>query len=509
LAEKTLTKEQAEKLAKNFFDAQQIKEEEKEKGAKSTGDLDPIAYDKFAKVVAEQVILLQGKDEKEEQIKEKKNSEFKVDGNDSVLTDYSKIPDDTSIDINTLHGKLKMFDHEIDTFFSAKEAGLIKSWKAMNDRALLTAHALAVAKKEHYKAILPTLNCYKSMQNRWNRDSDLRKAISTGGAASGAEWVPTEMSSNILELVQMALDVAPSFNQVAMPSDPFTQPVQAGFGDSFLITEVATDDPAGDGSEKVPAATLPTGNFNYASVGMGSRVRVSYNATEDTIAASIPTIQRMLVDGIARGIDNSIMNGDSAVTHMDTDVTAANDVRKAYDGIRKMALNVAGGTVAGGGAEIDLAGVKSLNKALGQYSAIDPNKLAYYPGPKVYIDMAFNTDLQTWATNTFGADRAVIRTGTLPNLHRAAVIPTQFGREDLAADGMFDGVTTDLATLPLVFREAFSMGIRRSLLLESSRDIEHQQTVLVGSIRVDFKSHWDTTNAAFPFLATIINLTTA
>ena len=509
MSEKTLTKEQAQKLAKSFFETEQIADEEKENGAESTGDLDAIAMDKFAKVVAAQVLAIQGADQKQEQIKEKKNAEFKVEGADSILTDYTKIPDDTSIDINTLPGKLKMYDHEIDAFFGDKEARYIKSWKKTNDRVLIIAHALAITRKDHWKSVMPTLDCFKSMKNRWEHDTELRKAISTGAAGAGAEWVPTEMSSNILELVQMALDVAPSFNQVAMPSDPFTQPVQAGFGDSFLITEVTTDNPAGDGSDKVPAATLPTGNFNYASQGMGSRVRISYNATEDTIAASIPTIQRMLVDGIARGVDNSIMNGDTAGTHMDTDVTAANDVRKAYNGIRKMALNVAGGTIAGAGAGVTLAVVKSLNKALGQYSAIDPNKLAYYPGPKVYIDMAFNTDLQTWATNTFGADRAVIRTGPLPNLHRAAVIPTQFGREDLAADGMFDGVTTDLATLPLVFKDAFSVGIRRTLLLESARDIEHQQNILVGSLRLDFKSHWDTTDAAFPFLATVINLTTA
>jgi len=509
MSEKTLTKKQAEELAKSFMQSQEIVQEEKEKGAKSTGDLDAIAMDKLAKAVAAEMLAIQGTNEKEEQIKEKKNAEFKVDGDNTVLTDYTKIPEDSSIDINTLSGKMKMFNSEIDQFFPKRDAELIKNWKELNDRVLLTAKALAVARKDDYRIIMQGLKSFKAMGNRWNNDSELRKAISTGGAAAGAEWVPTEMSSNILELLQMALAVAPSFNQVAMPTDPFTQPIQAGFADSFLITEVATDDPAGDGSAKVTPTAIPTGNFNYATVGMGSRVRVSYNATEDTVAASIPTIQRMLVDGIARGVDNAIMNGDTTATHMDSDTTAANDVRKGFDGIRMMALNVDGGTVAGAGAKVTLDGLEELNSLLGQYSALNQRDLAYYPGAKVYTNMKFSTDLQVWAANTFGADRATIRTGELLFIHDAPVIPTQFGREDLNAAGVHDGITVNLATLPLVFRPAFSVGIRRTLLLETARDIEHQQNILVGSIRIDFKSHWDTTSATFPFLSTIINLATS
>jgi len=306
--------------------------------------------------------------------------------------------------------------------------------------------------------------------------SALRKAMDTATADEGLEWVPTGFSSELIRKVKLQLKVAALHRRVAMPTNPFKLPIDGADATAYLFSEST-----GDTSAKITASTPGTGEVTFDAIKLACRVLVSTELEEDSIVAILPLLRDKIVQALAEAQESATINGDTDGTHMDSDVTASSDVRKAWDGYRKLAL---------GAAKIDCAtfnktNLRAIRTAMGKYG-VNPNNLAWIAGISVYNKMLGLDEVVT--LDKYGPS-ATILTGELGKFDGIPIIVSEFIREDLNASGVHDDITTDKTVLPLVYRPAFLYGDRRSITLRVSQELymETDQDVAIATQRLDFQ----------------------
>jgi HK97 family phage major capsid protein len=261
-----------------------------------------------------------------------------------------------------------------------------------------------------------------------------------------------------------------------MPTNPFKLPIDGADAVAYLTAESTSDT-----ATKITASTPGTNNVTFDAVKLACRVLVSTELEEDSVVAILPLLRDKIVQALAEAQENATINGDTDGTHMDSDVTAATDVRKAWDGYRKLAL---------GAAKVDcstfsITNLRAIRTAMGKYG-VNPSNLAWIAGISVFNKMLGLDEVMT--VDKYGPG-ATILTGELAKLDGIPIIVSEFIREDLNASGVYDGVTTDTTVVPLVYRSGFLYGDRRSITLKVSQELymETDQDVAIATQRLDFQ----------------------
>jgi len=226
----------------------------------------------------------------------------------------------------------------------------------------------------------------------------------------------------------------------------------------------------------------------FDAIKLACRVLTSTELEEDSVVAILPLLRDKIVSALAEAQEDATINGDTAGTHMDADVTAATDTRKAWDGYRKLTLS---------GAKVDLAtfnktNLRAIRTAMGKYG-VNPNNLAWVAGISVYNKMLGLDEVVT--LDKYGPS-ATILTGELGKFDGIPIIVSEFVREDLNASGVQDGITTDKTVLPLVYRPALIYGDRRNITFKVSQELymETDQEVAIATQRLDFQPVQDATS---------------
>jgi HK97 family phage major capsid protein len=322
------------------------------------------------------------------------------------------------------------------------------------------------------------------------------KAVQAGGSAgTGVEWIPTGFSARLWEKVRLELKVGSLFEEIPMPANPFKCPVLLGDMTAYLVPESASD-------EVVTTATIPpsqplSANITLTAKKIAARVRVSDEATEDSLIPMMTVLKDNIAKAVGYGIETALINGDTATTHMDADVTNAKDARKSWDGLRKLSPSST--------ARIDIstyneAALRSLRKAMGVYG-VNPQNIAWIMGISGYLQTLGLPGVMTM--EKYGPN-ATILTGELAKFDGAPIIVSEAIRQDLNATGVYDGTTKTKTIILCVHRSAFLRGLRRGFTIQQGQDIENGQGILVASVRVAFNNVYATTANA---VATGFNLT--
>ena len=391
--------------------------------------------------------------------------------------------------MDELEGKFNLVMKEItslkqaprDTEFYGDKDVAINSIKHVRVRPLTgtsipTTYGFVVCDKEVAKKLddlvllAGILNRPVTRLHSYQEDTELRKAMTTTGSGTGAEWVPTGFSTELTELVRLELKVAALFPHINMPTNPFKLPsLTAGFA-AKLSGELGTQ----------TKQSLGTGNKQLTAKKLIVVGSTSEEEEEDSIIAVLPLIRAELVTGLADGIENGILNGDVSGTHQDSDTTAADDVRKAFSGLRYRALAVN----AVDGATFDEIKIRAIREAMGKYGVL-PTKVAYIAGFRAYYAMMSWTNALTYDKIR---DRATLLTGQLGEFDGSGIIVSEHARQDLNASGVYDGTTTTKATLTAVKigPGGYLIGDRRLVQVETDRNIETQEDIVVGSQRTAF-----------------------
>lgn len=328
------------------------------------------------------------------------------------------------------------------------------------------------------------------MWGQWSRQAnEFKKALDTATGAQGGDWVPTNFSSELFDMVQLETRVPSLFRTIVMPSNPYKLPVTLAAINTYKQPEQTADTgqtkiPVGDGSN--------IGNSTLTAVGHAARVLASAEVDEDSIVPILPWLVRMISRAIADGREDFILNGDSAGTHEDSDIGAGStDHRRRVALGLRAAANDGGATYKLDMATFSLANIRALRVKLGKYG-VNPSDCAIITGPVGYSKLLGLTEVVTM--QNFG-NAATAITGSLGNVDGMPVFVSGFCREDLNASGVYDGATTTKTALYIVYRPGWVLGERRSansVKVLNELYAESDQVALVTKERVTFKDIYPT-----------------
>jgi hypothetical protein len=302
------------------------------------------------------------------------------------------------------------------------------------------------------------------------------KALTSTGAGTGDEWVPTDLSAELQRRFYLSSDLAALMagREVDMPTQPYEYPLATTRPTFFLETTentAATESSPGTGKITLDAKRL-----------MG-RTDFSYEVDEDAIIPVLPFVQSQLSEAAADAYESALINGDTAGTHQDSDTQAiAKAAERAFNGFRKLALAITALKLDLSTGGINEANLRAMKKALRKYG-VRRRDLIWLVGPSGVNDMEGITNVST--IEKYGP-RATILTGELAAFLGIPIIVSERVREDLNASGVYDGTTTTKGSVLLVNLSGWIPGRRRDFTVEVDRDIKTQTQFVVASFRRAF-----------------------
>ena len=210
---------------------------------------------------------------------------------------------------------------------------------------------------------------------------NLKAAMDSTTGSSGDELVDTQDARALWDDVNLETAVAPLFNTIQMPSNPFQIPLQLGDINWYPGTENVAS----------KSTALTTARQTLTAYELVSEVPWSYDLDEDAVIAMMEELRRGLMRNGAEVIDDVILNGDTATLNninADGATIAATDAGKGhwllgFDGIIKLPLldNTSQLNSHDGGVTDNM--FNEIRAKLGKYGA--------RPGQLVYI-----TDINTF-----------------------------------------------------------------------------------------------------------------
>lgn len=309
--------------------------------------------------------------------------------------------------------------------------------------------------------------------------SELGKAMAAATSGSGSDWVPTQFSADMIDLIRLQLKVAALFEKIDMPTDPYKLPLLTSDAQAYLVSEETAD-----AGTNITASTPGTGGATLTAKKLAARSLFSAEVEEDSIIPILPMLRTNVARVIANAWEKAIIDGSTAT--WDSGV-GSTDVRKAFDGLRYYATTVLAKTVdCSTFNEEKLRAVRALMVEYG----VDPGRLAWICGPKVYQKRVLNLDDVT--TKDKYGDKAVVITGELAKLDGIPMIVSGQMAENLNANGVYDASVTSKGVILLVNRDAFVLGDRRRITIKTDDLIQTDQTVLVATQRAAFERVWTT-----------------
>lgn len=330
------------------------------------------------------------------------------------------------------------------------------------------------------------LRVHPTQTKTWKKNQaavgELRKAVNVATTTQGGNWVPTELSADVIDKFRLALKVGALFKRIQMPTNPYDVPVVSADATPYLVSESTSDS-----ASKFTASTPATRKLRLTAQKLMTRTVFSEEATEDMVTPVLPWLKDNLAISMARGFETALINGDiTSVVHMDADSNTSTDVRKSYDGLRRVAKML--GTVTDLGT-LNIANMRAVRATMGKYG-VDPKSLCWLVSPKTYQKLLGFAEVITM--EKYGS-AATIVTGELAKIDGIPIIVSEFVREDLNATGYYDSTTTTKTVAVLVWTPGFWIGDRRLMTLKTFEDIQVDQTILVTTMRAAFGTPYDPT----------------
>lgn len=308
----------------------------------------------------------------------------------------------------------------------------------------------------------------------------LLQAMDTATAAEGTEYVPKQLSPNLIERVNLELRVAALFPLLSMPTNPWDIP-----GKAVSRTRLGrhAEQTADSGQTKFTKITPGTRKVTLTAVKFAGEALTSKELDEDSLIAILPLIEEELVEFLAADIEDTIVNGDTTGTHQDSDVTAADDPRKNWDGLRKVAISGAKTDISNAAPTVANS-IRVNRKKMGKYG-VRAAQLAHLLSMSGYIQLLADSNVLT--LEKYGPN-ATILAGELGRVDGSPLIVSEYVRENLNASGVYDGVTTNRSETITVHRGGFALGERRGVTVQVLRELyaESDQDAITISRRLAF-----------------------
>lgn len=370
--------------------------------------------------------------------------------------------------------------HKCSVTGNDRYAMAVKKFQKDADCLLLTSKATGIPVEK--------LAGYSSFKQFTESDSELKKAMTT---TTQSNWIPTDFSANFVDKVNLSLKVAALFPEISMARGLQSFSIKGDFSTAYTKTE-------GSSATVSPNITDTKGTLSAKVIAVYQTITDELD--QDAAFAQAPMLRNDCILAIARGIENAIINGDTSTTHLDSDVTLAYDVRKAWMGLRRICIANSYKTDL---STLNADTLTALIASMGVYGA-DPSQLALVVGTAGRVKLMNLKDNQNNKVfleyGSPGAMNVAMVPGGVGTLAGSDVIVSEFCRENLNATGFYDSTTKTKASLLWVRKDGFVRGVSRQMLVETFRDIKAQTTDLVVSTRMDFKPRFDETSETIAWL---------
>jgi len=327
-----------------------------------------------------------------------------------------------------------------------------------------------------------------------------QRALTTGGAGTGAEWVPTGYTSSIIEDIRQELAIGNLLTTIDMPQNPYLYPVQGLAVKGYKIAE-------GIAISQRDIATL---NLTFNAVKQAMLVLTSTELDEDSIVGILAMIRSEIAWGLAAGMEDAFINGQLTAAIDSASAPAATDCRSLWDGFRYMANVLAAYT------RVNFAGTPTAEaltvlKGLMQNYGIRPSDGAWMTGFLLYAKLLTLKDQNGFAV-VLTADKiaqATFSNGVLGSMFGSPLVVAADYPQNMDSDGLITDVSGSLTGLHYFNRRGFRLGWRRGVQIEGSREryFDTDQIAFRGTMRAAFKSI-QPVSSTYRFIASGVNVPT-
>jgi len=219
--------------------------------------------------------------------------------------------------------------------------------------------------------------------------TELRAVTTMDTVTELAPWVPTMFSPQYINRYTLALQVAAQFPTVEMPSTTFRVPVM------YERESMAYSMPGeATGALVTGAGTTISSTGLYCDLVAKKSHKITVVSDEgvwDSIIPVLPIIAADHADWHAYCLEQAIINGDTTVTHRDTNTPGgtpgATDYRQAWMGLRMKTIDATTCIVdlsASDSGKVSLVNLRQVRKGMGTFG-VRPEDCFYLMGPGTYI----------------------------------------------------------------------------------------------------------------------------
>lgn len=290
------------------------------------------------------------------------------------------------------------------------------------------------------------------------------------------DWIPTLNTRFYFEELEIEPGISSLFPQHNQTSPTQHVPVING----LLMGQLETD-----------TATFATQSETDGKITLDTRNNVAHvEITEDLISDADPSVfdrmRMQVVVALARSRDNAILNGDTTGPHMDSDVVAATDFRKAWKGLRKMALDNASSVYNHAGARPNFTLFQEMYKLAGK-ARYEKSDCLWLLGLSVEGD-AVSGKIPEILTFDKAGSNATLFSGNMPSILGIRPVISQWVREDLAATGLYAAAST-MTVAHLIKLSRFLFGTKSPIRIWAAPSLPSSDKMLMtAKERISFGS---------------------
>lgn len=391
--------------------------------------------------------------------------------------------------------ELPPLKEEVDRI-GAQLSKIQQTWREGEKRAILANYGggdrVRVPYGKYCGLDLLDLACVRSLLTAQLRDptglnprgladwqQNLKAAMDATTATGGDELVDTQQARELWEDVNLESAIGSLLPTIQMPSNPFNIPLQLGDVNWYPGTEnVATK-----------STSLTTARQALTAYELVAEVPWSYDLDEDAVIAMMDELRRSLLRNGAEVIDDVLLNADTTATNninADGATIAASTTGKGhwllgFDGIIHLPLVDNTAQAINHAAAVSDDMFNKVRAKLGKYG-VRPSDTVYVMDINTFIRSLSVANFRT--LDKFGP-QATIFTGQLGAVEGIPVIVSeQMKLADTDGKVTSAGNVTDTGRLLIFNRSQWRVGFKRELTIETVRDAQKRQNIMVVSFRI-------------------------
>lgn len=286
-----------------------------------------------------------------------------------------------------------------------------------------------------------------------------RKVMTAIGGSAGDEWVPQDLASDLIRMVDIESRLRGFVRVIDMPTNPYNLPGIT----AHMTMEYQAENTTATASNPTTAATVLTAKK------LIGKIQFSEELVEDSIIPVIPALMEDCATAAAQAEESVVLWGDdttTAASNIDKNVGAGTSAQQAFNGLWYTIKNGTADWFISYGTDWPTS-IRAMRSAMAKY-AINPLDCLVIMSADVFNHVVGSSGFLTW--DKVGAQASTL-TGLLPNPTAAAPY------------GMFDGMWV---TLSAFMYNTDANGIRLTTAASNSKHtvaLVNRKRVIIGQRR--------------------------